>query len=78
MRYRRIEVKYQDLDGKLRKEKLYDNDAVAVQHELDHLEGILSVSYTHLTYGNSNNSSHTNIHIYNTLFAWITLIREKR
>jgi peptide deformylase len=43
MRYRRIEIKYQDIDGMLRKEKLYDNDAVAVQHELDHLEGILFI-----------------------------------
>ena len=43
MRYKRIEVKYQDLDGKERKEKLSDNNAVAIQHELDHLDGILFI-----------------------------------
>ena len=43
LRYRKVEVKYQDLDGEWKKEKLFDYNAVAVQHELDHLDGILFI-----------------------------------
>ena len=43
MRYKKIEVKYQDINGEWKKEKLFDIDAVAIQHELDHLDGILFI-----------------------------------
>ena len=43
LRYKRVEVKYQDLYGEWKKEKLEDYNAVAIQHELDHLDGILFI-----------------------------------
>jgi peptide deformylase len=43
LRYRKIEVKYQDKEGEWKKEKLSDYNAVVIQHELDHLDGILFI-----------------------------------
>ena len=36
-----VTVTYQDLDGLARETVFYDFEAVAVQHEIDHLDGIL-------------------------------------
>ncbi len=43
MRYRRVRIKYQDEDGNWQKKKFKDFNAVTVQHELDHLDGILFI-----------------------------------
>lgn len=44
-RSRLIELKYQDLDGKEIELKAEDLFAVAIQHEMDHLEGRLLLDY---------------------------------
>lgn len=38
-----VRVRYQDLAGHMRQEELVDLPAVCVQHEIDHLDGILFV-----------------------------------
>ena len=43
MRYKRVKVRYQDIDGKWKTEKFKDYNAVIIQHELDHLDGILFI-----------------------------------
>ncbi len=42
-RYLKVKVKYQDSDGELKKKKYEGLNAVSIQHELDHLEGILFI-----------------------------------
>ena len=42
-RPKKIHVKYQDLNGKVFKEKLAGLEAIILQHEFDHLEGILFI-----------------------------------
>ncbi len=42
-RPKKIHVKYQDLNGKVFKEKLAGLEAIVLQHEFDHLEGILFI-----------------------------------
>lgn len=42
-RSKKIHVKYQDLDGKWLKEKIKDFNAIILQHEVDHLNGILFI-----------------------------------
>lgn len=42
-RYKKVTVKYQDLDGKVRKIKANDFLATALQHEIDHLNGIVFI-----------------------------------
>jgi len=42
-RARHIKVRYQDLSGQERTIKVSDRPAVAIQHELDHLDGVLLV-----------------------------------
>ena len=42
-RPKKIHIKYQDLDGKIHKEKLAGLMAVVTQHEIDHLDGILFI-----------------------------------
>ncbi len=44
-RYRRVTVKYQDLDGKRRQITVEDRPAVVLQHEIDHLNGILFIDH---------------------------------
>ena len=43
MRYREVKIKYQDKDGKWQEKKFKNFNAVAIQHELDHLDGILFI-----------------------------------
>jgi peptide deformylase len=43
MRYKKVKVKYQDKDGIWKKKKFEDYNAITIQHELDHLEGILFI-----------------------------------
>lgn len=43
LRYRKVKIKYQDRDGKWVTKKYRDINAVSLQHELDHLEGILFI-----------------------------------
>ncbi|MFA6307639.1 MAG: peptide deformylase [Patescibacteria group bacterium] len=43
IRPKKINLKYHDLDGNLQKEKLKGMSAVVVQHEIDHLNGILFI-----------------------------------
>lgn len=43
LRYRKVKIKYQDKDGKWKTKKFKDINAIAVQHELDHLEGVLFI-----------------------------------
>lgn len=43
MRYREIKIRYQDKDGKWQEKKFKNFNAVAIQHELDHLDGILFI-----------------------------------
>jgi len=43
MRYRRVKVKYQDLEGNWKTEKFKNFNAITVQHEKDHLDGILFI-----------------------------------
>ncbi len=40
-----ITLKYLDAKGKSQERKLHDFDARVVQHEVDHLEGVLIVDY---------------------------------
>jgi peptide deformylase len=42
-RYYKIKVKYQNLDGKWITKKYEDINAASIQHEMDHLEGILFI-----------------------------------
>ena len=43
MRYKKIKVKYLGMDGKWKTEKYNDLNAISIQHELDHLDGILFI-----------------------------------
>jgi peptide deformylase len=43
MRYKKIKVKYQNIKGDWKTEKYSDLNAVSIQHELDHLDGILFI-----------------------------------
>ena len=43
MRYQKIKVRYQNAQGKWITEKYKDLNAVSIQHELDHLDGILFI-----------------------------------
>jgi peptide deformylase len=43
MRYQKIKIKYQDKDGNYKSGKYKDLNAVSIQHELDHLDGILFI-----------------------------------
>jgi len=45
-RPKKIHVKYQDLDGNVIKEKLKGMEAVVMQHEIDHINGILFIDRT--------------------------------
>jgi peptide deformylase len=40
-----VRVRYVDLDGKLQEHDFADLQATVVQHEMDHLEGILFIDY---------------------------------
>jgi peptide deformylase len=40
-----ITVKYTDLDGKTVEKEATDRLAVCIQHELDHLDGVLYIDY---------------------------------
>lgn len=42
-RPKKIHIKYQDLDGKTQKAKIKGMEAVIIQHEVDHLNGILFI-----------------------------------
>jgi len=42
-RYFKIKIKYQDLDGNWITKKYHDINATSIQHEMDHLEGILFI-----------------------------------
>lgn len=42
-RAKKIHIKYQDLDGNVQKEKIKDFNAIILQHEIDHLNGILFI-----------------------------------
>ena len=42
-RAKKIHLKYQDLQGKVHKEKIKGFSAVVIQHELDHLDGVLFI-----------------------------------
>ncbi len=42
-RAKKIHVKYQDINGSVNKVKLSGLDAIVLQHELDHLDGILFI-----------------------------------
>ncbi|MCF7835155.1 peptide deformylase [Candidatus Gracilibacteria bacterium] len=53
-RYKYIVVEYLDLDGKLKKKKLKDLDAFIVQHEYDHLDGVLFIDKIIKNSGKSN------------------------
>lgn len=44
-RSREIDLEYQDVKGKHRELTLSDFDARVVQHEVDHLDGVLIVDY---------------------------------
>jgi peptide deformylase len=46
LRHRHIKVSYQTVDGKQHIKKLSDMSAVIIQHEIDHLDGILFVDKT--------------------------------
>ena len=43
MRYKKIKIKFQDMEGHLKTKKYSDLNAISVQHELDHLDGILFI-----------------------------------
>lgn len=38
-----IELEYQDMDGKQEKANFFGIEAIAIQHEIDHLDGVLFV-----------------------------------
>lgn len=42
-RAKKIHVKYQDINGDVQKKKLSGLEAIVLQHELDHLDGILFI-----------------------------------
>jgi len=42
-RAKKIHIKYQNLDGQWQKEKIKDFNAIILQHEVDHLNGILFI-----------------------------------
>lgn len=42
-RPKKIHIKYQDLDGNICKEKKSGLEAIVIQHEIDHLNGILFI-----------------------------------
>lgn len=44
-RFRKIKVRVQDLDGKVREFEVEDHFARVVQHEVDHLDGILFIDH---------------------------------
>lgn len=44
-RFRKIKVKVQDLDGKTREFAMEDHFARVVQHEVDHLDGVLFIDH---------------------------------
>jgi peptide deformylase len=46
MRHRHITVEYTNPEGKKYTKKLSDMTAVIVQHEIDHLDGILFIDKT--------------------------------
>lgn len=43
IRHAEIKVSYQDLQGKIKTKKLTGFDSVIVQHEIDHLDGVLFI-----------------------------------
>lgn len=43
MRYKKIKVKYQDTNGKWKTKKFKNFNTITIQHELDHLDGILFI-----------------------------------
>ena len=43
LRHESIKVQWTDIDGKKHVKKLSDYDSVIVQHEVDHLDGILFI-----------------------------------
>lgn len=43
MRYKKVKIKYLDENGEKKTEKYWDLNAISIQHELDHLEGILFI-----------------------------------
>lgn len=45
LRYARVHLKYQDLDGNLHEEELENYPAIVVQHEMDHLDGKLFIDH---------------------------------
>ena len=49
VRFQNIEVEYYDKNWKKQRQKLTGWTAQICQHEIDHLDGIITVSYTHLT-----------------------------
>lgn len=48
-RAKKIRIRYQDLEGRTHEEWVEDYEAVAVQHELDHLNGVLFIDYLSTT-----------------------------
>ncbi len=43
LRYKKVKVKYQDREGNKQTKKYSDLNAITIQHEKDHLEGILFI-----------------------------------
>jgi peptide deformylase len=43
LRYKKIKVKFQDMEGNWKTKKYSDLNAISIQHELDHLDGILFI-----------------------------------
>lgn len=43
LRYKKIKIKYQDKNGKWYTEKYSDLNAITIQHENDHLDGVLFI-----------------------------------
>ena len=41
----RIRLRWQDVDGKVHEEEMEDLLATCIQHEIDHLEGILFIDH---------------------------------
>lgn len=46
VRHEKITVEYMDLDGKIQVKKVKGMEAVCIQHELDHLDGIVFLDRT--------------------------------